>query len=175
MPSYQKADSATYALAQGLIEKYDDHADLITAKAKIDLVFAFGDLDDDTHLISHAIMKGGIRALGLAKKIGAKDRAMGRGDAEIILDADYWQTCGDAKRLALLDHELHHLAIKKDKYGVFKVDDQMRPQIKMRMHDYDLGWFNVIAQRHGDASIEVIQAKQIVDEAGQYYFPQLIS
>lgn len=116
-----------------------------------------------------------MKCLGLAKKVGQKDRAMGRGDAEVLLDADFWVGAGDEKRRALLDHELHHLAIKKDKYGVFKVDDMMRPIIRMRQHDYEFGWFTIIAQRHGVNAKEVIQAKVIVDESGQFYFPQLVA
>lgn len=38
MPSFQRAESDTYKLAEELISKYEDHADLITAKAKIDFI-----------------------------------------------------------------------------------------------------------------------------------------
>jgi len=45
----------------------------------------------------------------------------------------------------------------------------------MKPHDFQFGWFTVIAERHGRASQECQQAKSIVVIAGQFYFPEIES
>lgn len=44
------------------------------------------------------------------------------------------------------------------------------PGLKMRRHDFQVGWFHEIAERHGKESIELMQAQQLFDERGQLYF-----
>jgi hypothetical protein len=68
----------------------------------------------------------------------------------------------DAERLALLDHELTHVEV------VYEV----RPRkLRTRHHDRTYGWFDEVAQKHGEASQEVQQARRFAaDEAGQLYF-----
>jgi hypothetical protein len=64
--------------------------------------------------------------------------------------------------------------LKKNGFGEVARDDIGRPLIKLRKHDYEFGWFNIIAARHGIASAEVQQATRIADEMGQYYFPGMV-
>ncbi len=112
-----------------------------------------------------------MKALAIARKLSLKDRALGRGDAEVSLDGNWWEHATAEQQAALLDHELHHITVKSDKAGNAQYDDLGRPQIKLRKHDIEVGWFNVIAERHGAASIERSQAKAIMDNSGQYYWP----
>lgn len=157
-------------MARELLNQYETHALLIQAKATIDFVFAFGDVDDNGDTKGNALQKNGVKALGIARKIPIKDRALGRADAEISLDGDWWKDATDAQRRALLDHELHHLTVKMDNTGLL-LDDLGRPVIAMRKHDVEIGWFIEIARRHKGASLEVTQAGQIMDESGQYFWP----
>lgn len=173
MPTFERCDTAVDHLAAELIDKYESHKPLKVADVKIDFVFAKADLDEDGHATNYALTKNGIRALGIARKIALKDRALGRGDAEIALDGDHWGSVSEEEQAALLDHELHHIAVDMDKHGNIKFDDLGRPQIKLRKHDYEIGHFHVIAQRHGKASIEVQQAKWLMDNHGQTYFPDI--
>lgn len=57
--------------------------------------------------------------------------------------------------------------------GIVQVDDLRRPKIKIRKHDVEVGWFNIVAGRHGNFSIERIQSKMVMDQLGQYYWPEL--
>lgn len=173
MPTYTKADKSVERLAAELLAKYDTHHPLVNAEVKIDLIFAHGARDEKDNLTGDAITHQGRRAFGLAKITNLKDRVMGRGDAEIQLDADYWPTITDDQQAALLDHELHHLQLKTDKHGNVKYDDHGRPMLKMRKHDVEFGWFSVIAQRHGKASIEQRQAAMLMEVNGQFYWPDL--
>lgn len=173
MPTYQKCDLSINRLAEELIEKYPTNQPLGKIGVKIDFVFAFGDVNDDGEQINDAITKNGVRALGVTRIIPLKDRAMGRGDVEILLDGDNWKTATEEEQAALLDHELHHVSVKADAHGNVQYDDLGRPQIKLRKHDIEVGWFSVIADRHGIASMERAQAKKIMDNQGQYFWPDL--
>ncbi len=172
MSTYAKADESVYRMADSLKSEFETHLRLIDCNVKIDFIFAYGKRDEEGNLQGNAITHHGVRALGLAKKVSLKDRAMGRGDAEIQLDHDWWESAPDDQRRALLDHEMHHLTVKIDGRGVVR-DDLDRPVIQMRKHDVEVGWFKLIAARHGAASQERIQAKQIADSSGQFFWPEL--
>lgn len=172
MPTYQRCPLDINELANGILCEFETHKPLLDAKVKIDFVFAYGDVDDKGAKVSDAITKNGVKCLGLARKVPIKERAMGRGDAEITLDHDHWETITKAEQAALLDHELHHLAVKIDKRGLVR-DDLGRPVLTIRPHDYDFGWFRVIADRHGKHSVEAQQAATMLEESGQLLWPSL--
>lgn len=171
MPIYERCGKPVLDMGEDLLERFEEHMDLITEKVRIDYVFAMADVNDDGQKVNDAITRNGVKCLGLCRKIGPKDRALGRGDAEITLDADWWANASTEEQEALLDHELHHISIAKDKDGCTKYADDRRPVIKLRKHDVEVGWFRIIAERHGRRSQEVIQARQIVDRFGQLFFP----
>jgi len=175
MPTFQKAPLEILEMASDLLQLYESHAPLLEHKVRIDFLLAFCDRDDDNNPMNDALSLHGQKALGIARKIPLKDRVMGRGDAEICLDGDWWhESASEEQQRALLDHELHHLALKIVKKQV-AYDDIGRPQIRLRKHDVQFGWFAVIADRHGNASQEQIQARTILDAFGQYFFPQLMT
>jgi len=169
---YQRCDDSVSAMAMQLINQF--HPELKEAGVTIDFVFAFAPTDDSGERTGPALTKNGVRALGLCRVIGPKDRALGRRDAEIALDADEWGDMTEAKQRALLDHELYHLIVRREPHGAFKFDDQHRPLLKLRPHDIEFGWFKAIADRHAEASQEQMQAKRIYDAFGQSFFPQLM-
>ena len=154
--------------------EFDSHKPLIDARVKIDFVFAYGDEDEKGRILNDALRKNGCKALGIARKIPLKDRALGRGDAEIAIDGNWWDFATREEQRALLDHELHHFAIKLDKSKRPMFDDLGRPVITLRPHDFEFGWFKVIAERHGIASQERAQAKVMMDNAGQCFWPGIV-
>jgi hypothetical protein len=172
MPTFQPAGADIVQLASAILCEFASHKPLLDARVRVDYVMAFADIGKDGHPKNFALMHHGVRAYGLARLIGLKDRVMGRGDAEISLDGDFWAKGRPEIQRALLDHELHHLEPKL-KNGGFVRDDIGRPELILRRHDFQFGWFTTIAQRHGAFSMERLQAKTIVDAAGQYYFPEL--
>jgi len=161
-------------LAIKLMKQFDDHRPLDAAAVKIDYVFAFGDVNEAGETVGDAITKNGFRAFGVTKVMPLKDRAMGRGDVEIMLDGDNWRTSNADEQAALLDHELHHISVKADRAGNIQFDDLGRPLIKLRKHDIEVGWFSLIASRHGSVSIERQQAKYIMDDKGQFLWPEFV-
>lgn len=173
MSTFQRCNESVNDMAAGLMMEHANHRPLVNNKVKIDYVFALASLDEKGERVGHAIMHKGIRALGVARKIPLKDRALGRADAEIMLDGDWWADASPAEQLAVLDHELTHLEVKTDKRGV-KRDDLGRPVLVLRLHDYEFGFFNCIAERHGAESQERKQAARMMADGSQYYWPDLV-
>ena len=171
MSTYQKCPPEVRELAEEMMKEFLSYKELLEAKVKIDFLFAYAEVGEDGESKGDAITKHGIRALGLTRKIGIKDRVMGRGDAEVLLDGDWWEEATPGRRRALLDHELHHLEAVKDDDGVVIRDDLKRPKLRLRKHDVEVGWFAVVAGRHGSNSLEIEQAKSVMDSYGQLFWP----
>lgn len=167
---YTKAPDDVVTRAKSLVEK--NHFDLHNNGVRIDFIFANSTLNDDGEPAGPALKHGGYPALGIARILGPKERLMGRGDCEIVIDADTWPNLSEQKQHALIDHELEHLQPKFDKKGGVVTDDLNRPKMKMKKHDHQFGWFDIVARRYGQDSIEVNQFKALCEsEAGQLYFP----
>ncbi len=174
MAKYEKAPVAVVTMMNDLLFTYKDegYQALIDAKVRIDLLMAFGN-EDAEGTKRPSIKVHGVPANGVARIVSYKDRVKGMGDAEIILDADWWETASDAERKALLDHELHHIVLHLDDDGQVQFDDCRRPKLKLRKHDFEIGVFNVIAARHGDASGERKYMNYMLEGSGQIYWPSL--
>lgn len=169
MSKFQRADKSVTEMASHILNEFETHQPLVDAEVKIDFVFAFPDYDATTgEPINDALKHHGVKALGICRKLPLKDRALGRGDAEISIDGHWWeQIASEEQKAALLDHEMHHIAVTE------KRDDLGRPILKMRKHDVEIGWFAIIAKRHGLASQERMQAAAIMERAGQYFWPEI--
>lgn len=173
MTTYVKCPKAVADLANEILCTFPPHKPLLDARVTIDFVFAHGERDEHSNeLKTYAMTNKGHRVLGKARKVPLKDRALGRSDAEITLDGDWWDEASEPERKALLDHELHHLEVRTDNRGVVR-DDLHRPVLDIRWHDYEFGWFNVIAERHGRASQEVKIAAVMFEKHGQLYWPSI--
>lgn len=171
MTSYERCNKSVDKLADTILNKHESHKPVVDAKVTIDFVFAMPEYDEKTGKPLHdALTKNGVKALGIARKIALKDRALGRADAEIAIDRDWWEKAPEPEQEALLDHELHHIAVKIDKRGLV-TDDLGRPVIQLRKHSHEIGWFAIVAERNGKHSIEQQQAGTMLDEAGQFYWP----
>jgi len=173
MSTYQKCPSEVRELAEEIMNEHRTYKDVVEAKVKIDFLFAYAEVGEDGISKGHALTKHGIRALGITRKLGIKDRVMGRGDAEVALDGDWWTEATPLRRKALLDHELHHIEVRTDEEGVVLRDDLKRPKLRLRKHDVEVGWFAEVAGRNGSASLELEQAKAVWDSYGQLFWPAL--
>src|SRR5437773_6555561 len=107
MPTtYRRCDQSVNDLASELLCKYDSHKPVVDGRVRIDFVFAVPDLDEDGMPMTGALKKNGVQARGICRKVGPKDRALGRGDAEIALDHHWWtQIASEEQKSALLDHQ----------------------------------------------------------------------
>jgi len=172
MSTFQRCDESVNQMAEEILKQFETHEPLLAAGVKIDFVFAYAPTDEQGCPVGDALKLHGRAADGICRILPLKQRALGRGDAEISLDGDRWRDYSDAERRSLLDHELHHLSVRLEK-GMPAKDDLGRPKLRMRKHDVEFGWFAVIAARHGVESGERRQAKQVMEQYGQYFWPEL--
>lgn len=162
MTIYDKAPDEVFILVNEVKAQY--HPDLVEAGATIDVLFAFNDKGSP-------VTGGGYPAFAVIRNITLKNRVKGMADAEITIDGEVYKNMSDEQRRALVDHELYHLIVKRDKEGNIQFDDADRPKFKMRKHDYQMGWFRAIAVRHGRNSPEVYQAGLLMQQDGNVFFP----
>lgn len=144
------------------------HPDL--AKVSVGALFVFDDEGGD-QVLKH----NGYWAAAVVSITPIKQRALGIADAIIVIDRSCWTSMSQARRDALIDHELTHLEhVHRDATATEPAgpmyDAVNRPKLAMRRHDHQLGWFDEVATRHGEHSTEVIQARQLVSTTQQLYF-----
>jgi hypothetical protein len=161
MKTYSPAPDAALCVEK-IQTSYHEDLEGVTVAA----LFVF---DDES---SESVLKHqGYPAGAVVRITPIKDRALGLADATIVIDRAGWLTLWARQRAALIDHELTHLVRKLDKEtGELLTDAQDRPKLGMQRHDHQFGWFDRVAQRHGEASAEVRQARHLVESSGQLYF-----
>lgn len=144
-----------------LLEKAtrDWHPELAEAGVKVGILMASA--DDDKPAVRH----GGHGAFACISVVSYKDHITKQYDAEMLIDQDKWNLMNAARKLALLDHELSHLALKTKKVKRAKRDfdpptiverDALgRPKLVLRKGDWDVGdGFRDVVARHGGDAIE---------------------
>lgn len=172
MPTYKKNPTEVTMLANAVLAMHESHKPIVDHGVKIDFLFAYPKYDDNDKPVGDAIKQNGIKALGLCRKTSLKDRVKGMGDAEILVDYEWWKDATEAQQMALLDHELHHIQVNALN-GVLKTDDAGRPVLRLRKHDVQVGWFKVVSERNGVHSQERIQAAAMMEAYGQYFWPAI--
>jgi hypothetical protein len=167
---YSRAPADVAERAKPLLEKF--HFELDQHDVRVDFIFANASLDKAGNKTGPAVSHQGYPAAAIARIVPIKDRVMGRGDCEVVIDNDLWPRLSDEEKDGLLDHELEHFELHLDKYGEPVLDDMDRPKLRMKKHDHQFGWFDNIARRYGLASGEVKQFQMLCfDESGQFYLP----
>lgn len=160
----------TYSASSADLEKVIDrmksehHPDLDSVS--VSALFVFDD-ESGEQLLKHQ----GYPAAAVVSITPVRQRALGVADAVIVVDRAEWTSLTAAQRDALIDHELTHLTrVVDEETGRPKCDAVDRPKLAMRRHDHQLGWFDEVAKRHGEASAEMRQARSLVAQTGQMYF-----
>lgn len=184
---YWMADDGVKALVADVMHKW--HADLTDAQVRIGVIMAHDPSG------KAAVTHGGYRALATIRIVPLKDRVSKGYDAELLIDADDWKSSAEPHKLALLDHELMHLEVKrakvkdKKKDDLDEIDDELgkletvetvpvgeiirddigRPVLKLRKGDWNGGdGFEEVAARHGQFSIEVLNHRSVGTVVEQY-------
>lgn len=161
---YSPAPSGVAERVAHLVKVF--HTDLQDAGLKFDLI----SIADDDPEVDAPLKLHGYPCAAVVKAVDVKGRAMGRGDVEIVIDEARYLAMPDAQKDGLLDHEIEHIELQIGKKGRVKLDCCRRPKVKMRLHDVDFGWFKVIAERHGAASMECKQASDLYIGGAQTFF-----
>lgn len=159
--SYSNASEDVYKRIERLRDKHHKELENVTIGA----LFVF--VDGTEQCLTH----GGYPAAAVARITPLRDRAAGLPDAMIVVDRFVYSSLTGPQCEALLDHELYHFErVMSKQTGKPKVDAVNRPKLQIRKHDRQFGWFDEIALRHGQHSVEVMQAKAVLDQTGQLYF-----
>jgi hypothetical protein len=156
-------DHEAVGLIAGLIASH--HPDLQKHEVTVGVVLATTDDPDKPAVKLH-----GYPCAAVVSITPYKQRIHGVADALITIDAANWDDLSERQRESLIAHELTHLTVATDRKGYAKADDAGRPKLRMRLHDVQVGWFMSIAERYGEDSYEVQQARDIQDKHGQLLF-----
>lgn len=166
MKTYSAASTDLWDTIQRMRDQF--HPDL--KGVTVGALLVFDDENGDQILKLH-----GYYCAAVVSITPLKQRALNVADAIIVVDRSCWLTYSAARRDALIDHELQHLvqvvkeATETDSGGPV-YDALGRPKLTMRKHDHELGWFDEVARRHGDDSMEVKQARELLATTQQLYF-----
>lgn len=142
----------------------DWHKDLSVIDARVQILFASADpeVENPPPPVKH----GGYPARATIRVVPTKDRLVKGYDAEMLVDRDWWGGASEARRVALLDHELSHLEVvvsTKDKRepgepldtSSVVFDDLGRPKLRLRKADYQPSdGFLAVIERHRDNAVE---------------------
>jgi len=101
--------------------------------------------------------------------VSPKDRLTKKYEVEILIDSFVWDEMTPEKRLAVLDHELTHVELVKGDAGATKVDVYGCPKLKLIPDQFHLWGFLEIAQRHGLASSEVLNMRDMAQQHGHLF------
>lgn len=168
--TYREAGDLIKALADKVMQQ--SHPELVKDHVTISTIIASRESEEEGDMV--ALRLHGLPVAAKTSITSLADRARGIADAKLMIDNYAWSRLSDARKLALLDHELEHLALrtikptKKNHYASgTKFDDLGRPCLKIRPHDWEITGFQAVAERHGDSSIEAMQFAAFRDEHGQ--------
>lgn len=173
--TYQPADDALKQRVERvksthhrrLIQKVGDD----TIAVKIETILVFPPRNKDGVETDVAIKVGGKEAYACIRCTKLEERVAGRGDAVMWIDGSRYKKWKNDILDAIIDHEITHLDWIDHDSG-FQLDDICRPRLKLRPHDFEVGWFTEVAERHGMNSVEVLQAARLTsDDWVQLYFP----
>lgn len=170
MATYRNADGQAHDLIRELIEAY--HGSLKDTGVRIGALFAFAPRDEETgEPTTAAIKKYGLPACSMVRIVSQRDRIAGLPDAQIILDGEAWEReWSDEHKRAVIDRCLQYIEVQLDEEGGVKLDDCNRPRLRIIPPDYLISGFRVIAERHGDESVEVKEARKVQKVYGQLLF-----
>ncbi|MGD9636844.1 MAG: putative metallopeptidase [Pirellulales bacterium] len=166
MRKFSKASAEVTKVCQRMLRAH--HPELDEVGLKVDLLFAHTNPEDP----QPPLRLHGYACYAICKINSGKLRAQGHGDIEIAIDHDHWKGMLPRERDALMDHELQHVARRINSDGDAIFDAYDRPKLFLRHHDHQFGWFDEVARRHGEASIEVQQYTKFQERQQTLWDPE---
>lgn len=136
------------AMVKEVVEKHHSH--LLEVGATITVLMVRAVRKSGRILERHALMCRGAPAAATVRVASPGDRKNGWGDVVIRLDEYNWKEELDClEKAALLDHELCHISVRKDRNGNIRLTPEGRPELKLVPHDAESGVFLDVVRRHG--------------------------
>lgn len=141
-----------------------------TGKLVVELLTVDPARDKTGHQACETLTVHGAAALARVRVMGARERVTTGHDAEIELALPHWLEASEKQKLAILDHELTHLEIVRDRDGEPRYDVNGHVRLRLRRHDYIAAGFLEVVQRHRHDSPEVLGVVAAFDAGGQQLF-----
>lgn len=157
--AYEKASPVIHDLVKKVMA--DHHTDLLDCDVEI-AILVVRKISEDGEAF-HALKHHGAEAAAKISLVPARRRLLVDHDLELVVDGLTWDNIPAPSREALLDHELTHVVVQKDKNGQPKTDDIGRPRLKLRPDDYAINGFFAVIERHGNFALEAQSVKRIYD------------
>ena len=167
--TFSLADADTRAVVDRAMREF--HPVLAEAGVLVGVLFAATDDPDEPSIRSR-----GAAVAATMQVVSLKDRVLKRVDAQLVIAREVWAGLDADQRLALADHELSHIRLRKAAYWAvlddrgrpvirpdgateeelrFDRDDLGRPKLSSVPGDVDAGdGFSEVIRRHGPASLE---------------------
>lgn len=171
MPVYEKPKPEVIKMVNEICEKH--HGELHENDVTVEVLMAHAKTNENGESNGPPLKKSGYPCAAIVKVNSLEMRVLGHADARITIDGDRWPKLKPDVQRALIDHELEHLMVKKDKDGAVVFDDIERPRLRIRAHDHEVGWFSSVVRRHGRASIEWQSVDAISQSCRQMELPFL--
>lgn len=152
MSTYRQAPDDVISCCHQILKR--TYPELHKADVTIELLFAHAPRNEQDEPQGPALKLHGWPAAATVKVNSLKDRVAGCKDVRILIDGDRWPDWEEARKKAILDHELYHLELRKDEEGAILLDDAFRPKLRLKPHDFEVKGFDAIIDRHGHAALE---------------------
>jgi hypothetical protein len=154
---YEKAGQSIRDLVYSVMEQY--HPELHQLEPEV-AVLIVRKLDEDGEAY-HALKCHGAEAAATIRVTSRRRRVLVDFDLEINIDGLTWDSIPERSKLALLDHELTHVVISKDKQGAPRQDDLGHYVFKLRPDDYAINGHFSVMERHGQFALEAQNLQRI--------------
>lgn len=163
MPAtYKQAPEALEDQVNVVFAKH--YSDVLDAGFTVDAVFCHAARDKEGEPTGPAIKVGGAPALIKASLMSANLVVRGVSEIELQIDGDRWEGLSKAQQNAVIDHGLAHFELVEPSAP----DGDLK--LKKRQPDRSFRWWDDVAKRHGDASIERTEAKELTGAVAKIYF-----
>lgn len=161
MATFLKAPPEVNEFVQDVMRQY--HPDLFGQEVTTQCVMALAELNEDGDPKGPAIKCHGFPAAATIRITSQKARVHGHAMVELTIDEKRWGELTEAQRTALVDHELTHLEIAKENGGKDIAYDQCdHVKLKIRQHDWQIGGFESVIQKHGKDALEAMSVMEVV-------------
>lgn len=148
--SYDEADAATYDIVDQVMRLYHNEIYSLEVKVAVTMVTKLGPEDEKIPCLK----LHGAFAVAVIRLTQASQRVRLKHDIEIMIDSYHWDTAGNSEKVAIIDHELQHVEVRKGRNLEIKTDDTGKPKLRLKPDDYSLTGFFLNIQRHGIAAPE---------------------
>lgn len=169
MTIYSFADADVDRTVKRVMREY--RPGLADAGVIVQALFAMPSSDANGESSGPALTKHGYACCALVKILDLKGRLTRSSDVELLISRDDWEVMTTEQRNAAVDHQLAYLELRIDDDGQVLRDSLSRPRLALRKADRLYEWFDEVAARHGQHSLETTQAASFYHDVGQMYLP----